>query len=85
MINAIRLNPIKQLLRDRRTGLFLSQDGNWTADESDAAAFNRLSEVIQASEQHQVESGDVLIKFGGDLYGVFLPLGSRETKDSPDS
>ena len=84
MVNAIRLNP-KQLLRDRRTGLFLSQGGDWTADESYAAAFNTLSDVIQASEQYQVESGDVLIKFGGDLYGVFLPLCPRAATASSGS
>lgn len=84
-VNRPRLNPGKQLLRDRRTGLFLSKDGDWTADESYAVAFNTLSEVMHASEQHQVESGDVLIKFGGDLYGVFLPLCQREANASPDS
>jgi hypothetical protein len=74
MIEAIRLNPIKQLVRDRSTGLFLSDDGDWTADQSHAAGFKTLSEAVRVCQQHGVREGDVLLKFGGERYDLVLPL-----------
>ena len=85
MVNAIRLNPVKQLLRNRQTGLFLAEGGDWTPDESHAATFKSLVEVLQASKQHQIEASDVLLKFAGERYDVCLPLCSREADQACDS
>ena len=85
MVNAIRLNPVKQLLRNRSTGLFLTEGGDWTAEESHAANFKTLSEAVRVCQEREVKDGDVMLKFAGERYDLYLSLGHQDNGNSPES
>ena len=53
----VRIQPPHRLIRQIKTGLYLSPDGHWVRDEADAFDFPDLRTALATCEK--MEDGDV--------------------------
>lgn len=63
------------LSKCHQRGLYLSRNGEWTSNESDAADFYDIHAVIAACQRHHIRDAKVLLRFLGALESkALVPL-----------
>jgi hypothetical protein len=65
---------MRVLLRDATTGLFLSQQENWTSETKKAQTFRHSAEAMDAARHQGVARAEVVLAFEEPDYTVALPL-----------
>ena len=73
-LQAPEVEPQKRLLRDTRTGCFLTQKGRWTSDPAEARNFPNLLAVVSFCAQHQVHDAELVLQFEETGFEVRLPV-----------
>jgi hypothetical protein len=67
--------PLKRLIIDSKTGLFLKRDGGWTAEESEAMDFEDIGALLRSCSKHRVRNAEVLLRFdSAHQFDVRFPL-----------
>ena len=69
-----QVEPQKRLLRDTRTGCFLTQKGRWTSDPGEARNFPNLLAVVSFCTQNHVHDAELVLQFEESGFEVRLPL-----------
>jgi hypothetical protein len=65
----------KRMVVDRSTGLYLKEDGTWTAEEGEAIDFADIATVVRVCAKHHVTDADVLLRFdSAQKFDVRIPL-----------
>jgi hypothetical protein len=68
---------MKRLIRSRKTGLYLNDDGSWTTDWQKAIGFDAFKGVWAAKEGFHLKEVDLVLVVGdkpSTQYDVILPL-----------
>ena len=68
---------MKRLIRNRKTGLYLNDDGSWTGDWEKAAGFKGMRGVWAAKESYHLRSVDLVLVVGDKpsrQHDIILPL-----------
>jgi len=73
-LQAPQVEPQKRLLRDTRTGCFLTQKGRWTSDPAEARNFPNLLAVVSFCARNHVHDAELVLQFEETGFEVRLPL-----------
>jgi hypothetical protein len=73
------------LIQNCKTKQYLTNDRDWTADQSGAAVFGSTTLAMKYSNAHRLTDVQVVLKFPEDRYDVHIPLtdGCREDATAP--
>ena len=66
--------PQKRLLRDARTGCFLTDKGRWSSNAAQARNFPNLLAAVSFCAQHRVADAELVLQFEETGFEVRLPV-----------
>ena len=67
---------MKVILRDHESGLFLLEDGRWTASRIEAYDFKHSARAVLRALELKLKSVEVLLAFEEKSLDVYLPVGA---------
>lgn len=65
---------MRVLLRNTKTGLYLSKDEGWTADSNSARTFRHSAEAMDEARKTGLQEVEVLLTFDEPPAAVALPI-----------
>ena len=69
--------PVKRIVVHETTGEFLTSDGKWTRDESQAVNFNDITRLMLACSKFHIRNAEVVLRYkNARKREVRLPLRS---------
>ncbi len=74
MVKVWYSEPTKRILYNRETGQYLTDSGQWSADEDDAKDFPSVFQALEFCCQCQLSDAELIFKFGNGPNQVCIPL-----------
>ncbi len=82
MVKAWRPEPVKKLIFNAQTGLYLTPNGQWTTDEEQAKDFPSIFQALEFCVQCNLTDAELIFKFGDGHYEASLPISEISADDA---